>query len=504
VSVVANVAINIDAKNAQAVLDAIKAKVKDLNGSFDQVKAKSAGAGGSLGGAFAKALGPLLTLTTAVAAFQKVTSEAFDRAGAEQRIRALSSAYGEQTQLLALASSASKKFGLTQTEASTAIADIYGRLRPLGLGLSEINSVYEGFNVVARQAGLSASESSSVFTQLAQALGSGVLRGDEFNRMAESMPGILGLVANELGVSQNALRGMAADGKITGDVVVKALQEAQKSAGDLTKYMTPAQLAMQELNRNTQEELGINFNEGGLKALGLGGLLEQVAQKTNGSTEKMVKLFGSVDALKAILPLTGDNLARFNKYLENQKKSAGQSDQAFNKMKETLNGAFKGVMTSIENLIGRLAVFAPLVVKPMTLLAQAIDLVSKNLKTVVQVSAFAAGFAAALNATAIAAALVTLRIQAIAIATKVAVVAQTALMALLGPAGWAAIAAGAAAAAIATVAKQDAATKKAVELAKINASHGTSNDIAAAAAKTASLTATISSKRSSNRRQTSH
>ena len=39
-SVVANVAINIDAKNAQAVLDAIKAKVKDLNGSFDQVKAK--------------------------------------------------------------------------------------------------------------------------------------------------------------------------------------------------------------------------------------------------------------------------------------------------------------------------------------------------------------------------------------------------------------------------------------------------------------------------------
>ena len=252
-SVVANVAINIDAKNAQAVLDAIQAKVKDLNGSFDQVKAKSAGAGAGLGAAFANALGPLLTLTTAVAAFQKVTSAAFERAGAEQRIKALSSAYGEQTQVLALASEASRKFGLTQTEASSAIGDVYARLRPLGFGLSEINSVYEGFNVVAKQAGLTATESSSVFTQLAQALGSGVLRGDEFNRMAESMPGILGLVANELNVSQNALRGMAADGKITGEVVVRALQEAQKSAGDLTKYMTPAQIAMQELSRNTQE-----------------------------------------------------------------------------------------------------------------------------------------------------------------------------------------------------------------------------------------------------------
>ena len=251
-SVVANVAINIDAKNAQAVLDAIKAKVKDLNGSFDQVQAKSAGAGGSLGGAFAKALGPLLTLTTAAAAFQKVTSAAFDRASAEQRIKALSSAYGEQAQVLALASEASRKFGITQTEASTAIADIYGRLRPLGLGLSEINSVYEGFNVVARQSGLSAADTSASFTQLAQALGSGVLRGDEFNRMAENMPGLLGLVAEQLNVSQNSLRGMAADGLITGDVVVKALQKAQQSAGDLTKYMTPAEIATRELARSSE------------------------------------------------------------------------------------------------------------------------------------------------------------------------------------------------------------------------------------------------------------
>jgi tape measure domain-containing protein len=253
VSVVANIAINIDAKNAQSTLAAIQAKVKELNGSFDQVKVKSADAGGGLGEAFSKVLGPLLAVVAAAKSLQEVTAASFDRAAAEQRIKALSSAYGEQTQVLALATNASKKFGITQTEASIAIADVYGRLRPLGLGLSEINSVYEGFNVVARQAGLSASESSSVFTQLAQALGSGVLRGDEFNRMAESMPGILGLVAEQLGVSQGALRGMAADGKITGDVVVKALQEAQKSAGDLTKYMTPAQIAMQELARNSQE-----------------------------------------------------------------------------------------------------------------------------------------------------------------------------------------------------------------------------------------------------------
>lgn len=309
-SVIANIAINIDAKNAQSTLAAIQAKVKELNGSFDQVKVKSAGAGGGLGGAFSKALGPLLAVVAAAKSLQEVTAASFDRAAAEQRIKALSSAYGEQAQVLALAAEASKKFGITQTEASVAIADVYGRLRPLGLGLSEINSVYEGFNVVAKQAGLSVSESSSVFTQLAQALGSGVLRGDEFNRMAESMPGILGLVAEQLGVNQGALRGMAADGKITGDVVVKALQKAQKSAGDLTKYMTPAQIATQELARNSQEmmvQLG-NFAApivtAGMSALGT---LAKAAADTfkylnDIALPKLKAAFAPIDA--ALKPIT--------------------------------------------------------------------------------------------------------------------------------------------------------------------------------------------------------
>lgn len=421
-SVVANIAINIDAKNAQATLAAIEAKVKDLNGSFDQVKAKSASAGAGLGSAFTSALGPLLSLTAAAAAFQKVTSEAFDRAGAEQRIKALSSAYGEQTQLLALASSASQKFGITQTEASTAIADVYGRLRPLGLGLSEINSVYEGFNVVARQAGLSASESSSVFTQLAQALGSGVLRGDEFNRMAESMPGILGLVANELGVSQNALRGMAADGKITGDVIVKALQEAQKSAGDLTKYMTPAQIAMQELARNSQElfvqlgQLTAPIATAGMAALG-------IAAKTASETFK---------------------------YL---------NDVALPK----LSAAFAPLAAALKPIIDKLDV-AMLAKVWSGELVTAINLTTAALNVLAKPAAFVVG-------------------KFIQLSSALAAIDQrVTLLKLL--AGYFAQAS---TEVDKYIAKQDAATKKAVELA--NASHGMSDSVAAAAAKTATLTA---------------
>ena len=421
-SVVANVAINIDAKNAQAVLDAIKAKVKDLNGSFDQVQAKSAGVGGGLGSAFSKALGPLLAVVAAAKSLQEVTAASFDRAAAEQRIKALSSAYGEQAQVLALASEASRKFGITQTEASTAIADVYGRLRPLGLGLSEINSVYEGFNVVARQAGLSASESSSVFTQLAQALGSGVLRGDEFNRMAESMPGILGLVANELGVSQNALRGMAADGKITGDVIVKALQEAQKSAGDLTKYMTPAQIAMQELSRNSQEVM-----------VQLGNFAAPVVT-------------AGMSALGTVTKVAADTF----KYL---------NDVALPK----LIAAFAPIAAALKPITDKLNVSA-LAKTWSGELVTAINLTTAALNVLAKPAAFVIG-------------------KFIQLSSALAAIDQrVALLKLL--AGYFAQAG---TEVDKYIAKQDAATKKQVELA--NASRGMSNDIAAAAARTAALTA---------------
>ena len=248
-SVVANVAINVDATKAVQQLKAVDAASKGIKGGLDTA---SVGAKG-FGAALTAALGPIAAIGLAVEGFRRATEAAFGRAQAETRLKALSSAYGENAQTAAMAASATEKFGLTQTEATTAIADVYGRLRPLGFGLKEVNGVYEGFNVLSKQAALSSAEAGSVFTQLSQALGSGTLRGDEFNRMAESMPSILGAVAKELGVSQTELRGMAADGKITSEVVVKALQEIAKSGGDINKFLDPSTIAMNSLRKNTEE-----------------------------------------------------------------------------------------------------------------------------------------------------------------------------------------------------------------------------------------------------------
>jgi tape measure domain-containing protein len=237
-------------------------QIKQYEDALRKASGAADDAGGGLDGLKGKIatfVGGLALATTAINVVKSSLNAAFERGQAETRLRALTSAYGETTEATKLAAAASDKFGLTQTEATKSIADVYGRLRPLGFSLKEISGVYDGFNTLSKQASLTTQESAAVFTQLSQALGSGTLRGDEFNRMAESMPAILGVVAKELGVSQNALRNMAADGKISADVVVRGLKKVADAGGDLDKFLDPSTKAMNKLakeSENAQVALG--------------------------------------------------------------------------------------------------------------------------------------------------------------------------------------------------------------------------------------------------------
>lgn len=72
-------------------------------------------------------------------------------------------------------------------------------------------------------AGTSASETAGAMTQLNQALASGVLQGDEFRSIRENAPLITQAIAKEMGVSQDQLKKLASEGKITADVVRRAV-----------------------------------------------------------------------------------------------------------------------------------------------------------------------------------------------------------------------------------------------------------------------------------------
>lgn len=71
--------------------------------------------------------------------------------------------------------------------------------------------------------GLAASNEAAVY-QFNQALQSGVLRGEEFNSVMEQAPRLARALADGLGVPIGKMREMAGQGKLTSDVIVKALE----------------------------------------------------------------------------------------------------------------------------------------------------------------------------------------------------------------------------------------------------------------------------------------
>jgi tape measure domain-containing protein len=72
-------------------------------------------------------------------------------------------------------------------------------------------------------AGASTQEAANAELQLSQALGSGVLRGDELNSIFEQAPNLIQNIADYLDVSIGKIRDMASDGELTADVVKAAI-----------------------------------------------------------------------------------------------------------------------------------------------------------------------------------------------------------------------------------------------------------------------------------------
>lgn len=109
------------------------------------------------------------------------------------------------------------------------IATLYSRLeramRSAGLSGQELGQITTTISKAMTVSGATAAESEGALVQLSQALASGVLRGQEFNSMSEQAPALMKGLADSLGVSIGKLRSMAAEGKLTTDVLLKAFRE---------------------------------------------------------------------------------------------------------------------------------------------------------------------------------------------------------------------------------------------------------------------------------------
>jgi tape measure domain-containing protein len=208
-----------------------------------------------------------------------------DAETAQVRLKALTDQFGEYSKAQAAAMRVSKALRISQIEASDGFSKLYAALRPTGITLQEIEDAFIGFTAAARVSGATAQESSAALLQLKQALGSGVLQGDELRSIREQAPAVGQAIAKEMGVTIGELKKLGSEGKITTEIVIRALAKLRgEKLGQLQAQFSTSAQAMKDLQVATEDFGRTIARVFGPTAVGLVNGLTEAVKRLNDMT----------------------------------------------------------------------------------------------------------------------------------------------------------------------------------------------------------------------------
>jgi hypothetical protein len=138
-------------------------------------------------------------------------------------------------------------------------------LKDYGYSQEEVLKFTEATNNAMTIGGVAAEQQSAALLQLSQALGSGVLQGDEFKSIAEAAPILLDTIAEYMGKSRTEIKKLGSEGKLTADVIFQAISgSAEKFAEQAAKMPMTMGNALQIFRNNWQSLVGDMMNGTGI------------------------------------------------------------------------------------------------------------------------------------------------------------------------------------------------------------------------------------------------
>ena len=285
---------------------------------------------GALGGAAMKA-------TEFGGAMAEINSLGVKNLGAlEEAVKAVSTEYGLGLTDAAKAAYQALSAGATEAQTPLLLAEA---AKAATAGMSDLTTSIELGSAVSNAFGLALDDVNVVFDQAFIAVKKGVTTFEELSasvgQIAPTMSAA-GLSTDEMFASLGSLT-MAGIGTSEAATSMKAV---------LSNIIKPTEGAAK-----MAEKLGIDFSVAGLKTKGLAAFMEELQSKTGGNVETMGTLFGSTEALGAVLALTGKQSEAFNGMLAEMKTGAGATQEAFDKIVESDPGfAFRQLKAELEVL----------------------------------------------------------------------------------------------------------------------------------------------------------
>lgn len=253
-----------------------KEKVRELNAELSKTGDKAAEAAGGLG-----KIGTVLAGFATLSFAKSLLDTADAMRSINSQVRQVTSSETEylavQRQLLDVANNTRASLEST----SSLYVSTSRALKDYGYTQQEILTFTEATNNAMTIGGVQAEQQAAALLQLSQALGSGVLQGDEFKSIAEAAPILLDTIAEYMGKSRAEIKKLGSEGELTADVLFKAISGASEKFGEQAAKMpmTMGQ-ALTVFQNNWQSMISRLLNDSGAMS-GIASIIKMIADNLN-------------------------------------------------------------------------------------------------------------------------------------------------------------------------------------------------------------------------------
>jgi TP901 family phage tail tape measure protein len=346
VSVVANVAINVDSRGAVSKLRQVQTQAQSTEKAFGALQS----AIGALGVGFAltKVIADVKELDTNL---RRLGTVGGNVAALDKGLGALSNRLDGVANKAELAAASYQALSAGFTETGVNLRVVEAATKAAVGGLADITGVVDVTTKVLNSYNMSGDQAAKVTDSISKAVELGQVQWSDYT----SQLGRVASIAAIAGVSLDEVNAFVAAATKNGATAEVAFTGLGASLATIIKPTKESAEAAQAL--------GINWTLAGLRGEGFESLMNQLAKAMESNTEKATEMVTGQEAVRGAFAAASKGGKDYAMILEGLGGAAGKTDADFQTMKGSLENTLKALDTSFKNLSEALGTaFGPTVV----------------------------------------------------------------------------------------------------------------------------------------------
>ena len=371
-SVVANVAINVDSRNAVS-------KLRQVQTQSQQTERAVEGLSRAFGG-LAAAFGAGFALTRVIADVKELDTNLRRLGTVGVDVAKISPALSKLSDELGGVASKAELAAASYQAASAGFSDTAGNINILRAatkaatgGLADTQAVTEVLVKTLNSYGMSGNQAIQVTDSISKAVELGNQEWSDYTSQLGRVASIAALAGVSLD-EVNAFIASATKNGATAEIAFTGLGATLNTLLQPTKE-----------SQEAAAKLGIQWNYSGLQAKGFTGLMAELAVAIDKDKEASARLLGSQEAMRGAFAAASKDGSDFKNILEQIGGAAGKTDADFQTMKGSLENTLKALDTSFKNLSEALGIaFGPTVVIAVQDITKAVNGFADFMATVPQ------------------------------------------------------------------------------------------------------------------------